>query len=372
MTSIDSKKAMRIAMVGVSPANQITFKGYLRVLLRLDVDLDWVSAQMGEVDLYVINEDFKNSTSVQKLIELHPRTPILCISRNLTGDDGIAGDSLVLPLKQINALNDWLHEKVDVLKGLPYQKSSTSGAPDKTSTQTNQENQTSQSAQTAHTAQSPQSTTSKLDDVIDLIKTLHARPKSLFELTQDGEVLAVIDGARQLVWLKSAKVADVTAWRLRVYGGVAGEPKQALDMNQWLYQMAWANAEKLLPLIDGNARYQLRSWAKPDNNADRRIILRTMVALEDTARTVDEIVARTGLGRPVAQKVIVSLLLSQHLMDDNYQNVNATIMQISTVTPVTVTASAPVSEPEPRPEPKTAEQQEKIGFLSRLRRKLGL
>lgn len=363
MTSTDSKKAMRIAMVGVSPADQVTFKGYLRVLLRLDVDLDWVSAQMGEVDLYVINQDFKNSTSVQKLIELHPRTPILYVSRNLTSDGGIAGDSLVLPLKQINALNDWLHEKVDVLKGLPYQKSST---------QTNQENQTSQSAQTAHTAQSPQSTTSKLDDVIDLIKTLHARPKSLFELTQDGEVLAVIDGARQLVWLKSAKVADVTAWRLRVYGGVAGEPKQALDMNQWLYQMAWANAEKLLPLINGNVRYQLRSWAKPDNNADRRIILRTMVALEDTVRTVDEIVARTGLGRPVVQKVIVSLLLSQHLMDDNYQNVNATIMPTSTVAPVTVTASAPVSEPEPRSEPKTAEQQEKIGFLSRLRRKLGL
>lgn len=372
MTSTDSKNTMRIAMVGISPADQITFKGYLRVLLRLDVDLDWVSAQVDDVDLYVINQDFKHSASVQKLIELHPRTPILYVSRNLTGDGGIAGDSLVLPLKQINALNDWLHEKVDVLKGLPYQKSSTSGKPDKTSTQTNQENQTSQSAQTAYTAQSPQSTTSKLDDMIDLIKTLHARPKSLFELTQDGEVLAVIDGVRQLVWLKSAKVADMTTWRLRVYGGVAGEPKQAIDMNQWLYQMAWANAEMLLPLIDGNARYQLRSWAKPDNNADRRIILRTMVALEDTARTVDEIVVRTGLSRLIVQKVIVSLLFSQHLTDNSYQNISTTITPVPTVPAPTAPVAKPIPASEPKPEPKTTEQQEKIGFLSRLRRKLGL
>lgn len=368
MTSTDSKNTMRIAMVGVSPADQITFKGYLRVLLRLDVDLDWVSAQVGEVDLYVINQDFKNSTSVQKLIEVYPRTPILYISRNLTGDGGIAGDSLILPLKQINALNDWLHEKVGVLKGVFYQKSSTSGEPAKTTVQTSQSAQTDQSNQPTQTAKLPQSAMAKLDDVIELIKVLHARPKSLFELTQDGEVLAVIDGARQLVWLKSAKVADVTTWRLRVYGGVAGEPKHAIDMNQWLYQMAWANADKLLPLVSSQARYQVRSWAKPDNNADRRIILRVMVALEDAARTVDEVVARTGLGRLIVQKVIVSLLLSQHLADDNYQNVSVTIMQAPTVATSAVAAPEPVSEPEP----KTVEQQEKLGFLSRLRRKLGL
>lgn len=104
MTSTDSKNTMRIAMVGISPADQITFKGYLRVLLRLDVDLDWVSAQVDDVDLYVINQDFKHSASVQKLIDAHPRTPILYLCRNLAGDGGITDDLLVLPLKQINNL----------------------------------------------------------------------------------------------------------------------------------------------------------------------------------------------------------------------------------------------------------------------------
>lgn len=362
MTSTDSKNTMRIAMVGISPADQITFKGYLRVLLRLDVDLDWVSAQVDDVDLYVINQDFKHSASVQKLIDAHPRTPILYLCRNLAGDGGITDDLLVLPLKQINNLNQWLHQKVSVLKGLAYQTPSTSKTPIKTA----------QTAESIQTAQQAQPATAKMNDLIELVKTLHTRPKSLFELTQDGEVLAVIDGARQLVWLKSAKVADVTAWRLRVYGGMAGESKHAIDMNQWLYQIAWVNSDKLLPLINPQARYQLRSWAKPDNNADRRIILRTMVALEDTARTVDEIVVRTGLSRLIVQKVIVSLLFSQHLTDNSYQNISTTITPVPTVPAPTAPVAKPIPASEPKPEPKTTEQQEKLGFLSRLRRKLGL
>lgn len=362
MTSTDSKNTMRIAMVGISPADQITFKGYLRVLLRLDVDLDWVSAQVNDVDLYVINQDFKDSASVQKLIDAHPRTPILYLCRNLAGDGGITDDLLVLPLKQINNLNQWLHQKVSVLKGLAYQTPSTSKTPIKTA----------QTAESTQTAQQAQPATAKMNDLIELVKTLHTRPKSLFELTQDGEVLAVIDGARQLVWLKSAKVADVTAWRLRVYGGMAGESKHAIDMNQWLYQIAWVNSDKLLPLINPQAHHQLRSWAKPDNNADRRIILRTMVALEDTARTVDEIVVRTGLSRLIVQKVIASLLFSQHLTDNSYQNISTTITPVPTVPAPTAPVAKPISASEPKPEPKTTEQQEKLGFLSRLRRKLGL
>lgn len=167
-------------------------------------------------------------------------------------------------------------------------------------------------------------------------------------------------------------MADVTAWRLRVYGGMAGESKHAIDMNQWLYQIAWANSDKLLPLINPQARHQLRSWAKPDNNADRRIILRTMVALEDTARTVDEIVVRTGLSRLIVQKVIVSLLFSQHLTDNSYQNISTTITPVPTVPAPTAPVAKPIPASEPKPEPKTTEQQEKLGFLSRLRRKLGL
>lgn len=356
MTNIDNKRTMKIAMVGVSPADQITFKGYLRVLLRLDVDLDWVSAQVGDVDLYVINEDFKSSTSVQRLVEVYPRTPILYTSRSATGDGGIFGNSLVLPLKQINVLNDWLHEKVDILRGTPHQKSA-EVAP------ANQDSQPKATSQPTTAT----SSASKFDDIIELIKTLHSRPNYHFELIQEGEVLALIDPMRQLVWLRSAKVANIMAWRLRVYSGALGEAKQAIDMNQWLYQSAWANSDKLLALANNQTHYQLRSWAKPNNDADRRTILRVMVAIEDKARTIDEVMARTGLGRLLIQKVVVSLLVSQHLQHNSYQNLVVNPVAMNVATPVTPTPTQSVPVP-----PRTAEQEEKIGFLARLRRKLGI
>lgn len=364
MTNIDSKKTMKIAMVGVSPADQITFKGYLRVLLRLDVDLDWVSAQVGDVDLYVINEDFKSSTSVQRLVEVYPNTPILYTSRSVTGDGGISGNSLILPLKQINILNDWLHEKVNILKGMPYQKSA-DVAP------------VGHDGQQARTAQpSTPASVATFDDVIELIKTLHSRPDYNFELIQDGEVLALIDPSRQLVWLRSAKIANIMTWRLRVYTGVLGEPKQAIDMNQWLYQSAWANADRLLALVNNQTHYQLRSWAKPNNNADRRTILRVMVALEDAPRTIDEVMAHTGLNRLLVQKVVVSLLISQHLHHNSYQNLVASPVTVRVDVATPSASPSPVASTLPPSEPpvihRTAEQEERIGFLARLRRKLGI
>lgn len=360
MMNADSKKNMKIAMVGVSPADQVTFKGYLRVLLRLDVDLDWVSAQVGNVDLYVINEDFKYSSSVQKLVEVYPNTPILYTSRSASGEGSISGNSLTLPLKQINSLNEWLHSNVSILSGVPYQRTTIDDVvvPSQT-TQTN--TQTTQGVPS----------TNKLDDIVEMIKTLHARPKTNFELVQNGEVFAVIHASRQLVWLKSAKAADIHSWRLRLYSGTMGEPKQALDLNQWLYQIAWVNADKLLPLLNHKFSYQLRSWAKPENNADRRTLLRTMVALEDAPRTVDEVVARTALSRLLVQKVVVSLLFSQHLSDANYQDVSATEVPIVTSS-IEIPSQPTNTVSEPMPTPKTAEQEEKIGFLARLRRKLGL
>ena len=49
------KKVMRIALVGIRPADQVLLKGYLRILLRLEADLEWVSANSPQVDLFMIN-----------------------------------------------------------------------------------------------------------------------------------------------------------------------------------------------------------------------------------------------------------------------------------------------------------------------------
>ena len=45
------KQVMRTALVGVSPADKVMLKGYLRILLRLEADLEWVSANHPQADL---------------------------------------------------------------------------------------------------------------------------------------------------------------------------------------------------------------------------------------------------------------------------------------------------------------------------------
>ncbi len=59
------KKVMRIALVGIRPADQVMLKGYLRILLRLEADLEWVAANHQAVDLFMINSEFNQSESVQ-------------------------------------------------------------------------------------------------------------------------------------------------------------------------------------------------------------------------------------------------------------------------------------------------------------------
>ncbi len=372
MTNINPKKKMKIAMVGVSPADQITFKGYLRVLLRLDVDLDWVSAQAGEVDLYVINEDFKHSASVQKLVDIHSRTPILYVSRNLTGEGGISGNSLVLPLKQINALNDWLHHNVIILKGLPYQSvsssSSTLAVTNQNQPASHEESLTQASVKSVKPTQSKDvkpARYDKLGDVIEMVETLHAHPHSLFELLQNGEVFAVIDGARRLVWPKSTKAANIDTWRLRVYGGAVDESQEAWNLNQWLYHIGWTNADKLLPLFNQEACYQLSSEVAAMKDVDERIH-QVMTALQSKC-TLDEIVSRTSLSRLLIQKVIVSLLFAQYLTAVSYQDIgiNTTMPTIEDDQKDTHDIARPSS-----PTSSQGQEAEPLSFLARLQRKL--
>ena len=54
------KKVMRIALVGIRPSDQVIIKGYLRVLLRLEADLEWVSANHQQIDLFIINDEFRS------------------------------------------------------------------------------------------------------------------------------------------------------------------------------------------------------------------------------------------------------------------------------------------------------------------------
>lgn len=349
-----SKKQMRIALVGVRPADQITLKGYLRVLLRLDVELFWVSATDSPIDLFMINEEFQGVASVTKLLQTHSDVPVLYVDRVEVGDGGINQNVLTLPLKQINLLNDWLVRHVAVLSGslLPTGFSTTT-------------------KNAINKVEVPESSVLDVDEValkgfISFIKELQARQGRQYELLDGERLIAMIDVSRQRVWIRSASPTISTKWSLRPYHGQTLEPAQSLDLIAWLWQIAWQNTEALTPLVDANEQYQLRYWIKPPMNEMRRSLLQIMTVMEMSPVSVVEVAARAGVSVAFAKKAVASLLFAGSLMDGNYQRLKVPVIGATT-------ASPPVIEKAPEPPPVTTPQQEeKMGFLARLRRKLGL
>ena len=100
------KKVMRIALVGIKPGDQVMLKGYLRILLRLEADLEWVSANNQQIDLFMVNHDFRHAESVQKLISSKPNTATIYTARSETENGYLSQDLLVLPLKDLEPLSE--------------------------------------------------------------------------------------------------------------------------------------------------------------------------------------------------------------------------------------------------------------------------
>lgn len=346
-----SKKQMRIALVGVRPADQVTLKGYLRVLLRLDVELAWVSATDAPIDLFMINDEFRGVASVTKLLQVNQGVPVLYVNRLEMGDGGISHNVLTLPLKQINLLNDWLIRYVPVLSGLSL--------PAVNNADVLADRPVANEA--FETAGNEQDFT----QLLALIKQLQARPQESYELCDDGQVIAVIEASRQRVWLRTNTPTLSINWSLRPYQGQMLDLAQSVDLVAWLWQMAWQYTDDLLALVDGSERYQIRYWVKPPMNEMRRNLLQVMTLMEVSAVSLAEISSRTGVSMAFAKKVVASLLFAGVLKESTYLKLKVPSKIEQNVPPLV----EKLPEPEPAPTP---QQEEKLGFLARLRRKLGL
>lgn len=112
------KKVMRIALVGIKPGDQVMLKGYLRLLLRLEADLEWVSANNQQIDLFMVNHDLRHAESVQKLISSKPNTATIYTARSETENGYLSQDLLVLPLKDLEPLSEWLFSQLPFLSGV--------------------------------------------------------------------------------------------------------------------------------------------------------------------------------------------------------------------------------------------------------------
>lgn len=424
------KNVMRTALVGIKPADQVILKGYLRVLLRLEADLEWVSANHPKVDLFLINHDFRESNNVVKLLSDQSSKPVLYVTRAKSSEGWIKDNTIALPLKQMHYLSDWLIQNVSVLNNLtvPQTEDKVSQPTHQTQTKQHSQQRQKQDTESSTVQKTSQQATSDQDftNLVTLIKTLQQRDAATYQIYVDSTAIAIVQASIGRVWpihpqskiehiVKSAKLSD---WQLRPYQDEQNMPAAPLDLKQWLWHTSWDALADALPLIGDNKVYKVRYWVKPARQQRRSDVLGIMTAIEAKYRNISDIADLSGANPDFVHKTLAGLLLAGYLQPDSYELLKATshsqpnqrtneaankqapqaaresvstvdsvlsrrasgdtqIQQTSSEIPASVLTTKRSTENidnydgvlKPKQDKK---KPEKMGFLSRLRRKLGL
>lgn len=452
------KKVLRIALIGIRSADQVKLKGYLRVILRLKADLEWVSANSPNIDLFVIDNEFRHADSVVKLLHSKTDTAALYINRAVNRQGGIVGDTLVLPLKEVNELSGWLYAHMASLGGNPQAApktqptvSPTNSAPPSSSTAQTSTQPTGKAAQprtldevlqsragaasasaqptnptpsvTASTkASSPAPTypsvahitagTSQRRAFIQLICQLHDRRKAQDKIwviqNLDEQAMVYFSPKHQKIYITPDHLAFTVSsdWQLATTATLPNEAKPyAQDMVQWLWQQALNHAELLAPVIDSLPTSTLSSWVKPqaDNQRHDRLLLQAI--WERQALSPTQAAQLANIDVATACSTWAGLLAAGVLQDHVYQalanqtlaHAEPSVQATHVAAPPAVAtqpssptsaAAAPITSPTPTVSQSSLTNQSDVqtassvgadlpkgnmgGFLSRLRRKLGL
>ena len=390
------KKVMRIALVGIKPGDQVMLKGYLRILLRLEADLEWVSANNQQIDLFMVNHDFRHAESVQKLISSKPNTATIYTARSETENGYLSQDLLVLPLKDLEPLSEWLFSQLPFLSGVSVSnKASTTAkvtadvahasqsATDTIANQRVASNPPAQAANpssgVAHSAQASAVTTSHT----------HNAPNQLAESSQSmasstttngtvndeyligfakifsqiaqrhdevlsikspaGTLFAYINPKQQRVWEVSEYISSNQPWIISLADDAAAKQldvKTATNLVQWLWDLASTHGQKFEGLLDSHINYHIDRWVKPTHDADQHDHLKIQCVLEARSLTIDDLVARSQCSLPQVKKTLIGLFVAGALPASVYQQTIAQLNSKTISQPVTQSmSSAEISLP---------------------------
>ena len=76
----------------------------------------------------MVNHDFRHAESVQKLISSKPNTATIYTARSETENGYLSQDLLVLPLKDLEPLSEWLFSQLPFLSGVPVRNKASTAA----------------------------------------------------------------------------------------------------------------------------------------------------------------------------------------------------------------------------------------------------
>ena len=394
------KKVMRIALVGIKPGDQVMLKGYLRILLRLEADLEWVSANNQQIDLFMVNHDFRHAESVQKLISSKPNTATIYTARSETENGYLSQDLLVLPLKDLEPLSEWLFSQLPFFSGVSVSnKASTTAkltadavdasqsATDTTANQrvasnppakiANPSSGVAHSAQasavtTSHThnapnqlaesSQSMASSTTTNGTVNDeyligfakIFSQIAQRHNEVLSIKSPaGTLFAYINPKQQRVWEVSEYISSNQPWIISLADDVAAsqlDVKTATNLVQWLWDLASTHGQKFEGLLDSHINYHIDRWVKPTHDADQHDHLKIQCVLEARSLTIDDLVARSQCSLPQVKKTLIGLFVAGALPASVYQQTIAQLNSKTISQPVTPSMSpAEISLPKMSP-----------------------
>ena len=394
------KKVMRIALVGIKPGDQVMLKGYLRILLRLEADLEWVSANNQQIDLFMVNHDFRHAESVQKLISSKPNTATIYTARSETENGYLSQDLLVLPLKDLEPLSEWLFSQLPFLSGVPVSNKESTAAKltadaidayqSTTDTIANQcvasnppaqvpnpSSGVAQSAQasaitTSHTYNAPNqlaessqsmgsSTTANatvndeyLIGFAKIFSQIAQRHNEVLSIKSPaGTLFAYINPKQQRVWEVSDHISFNQPWIISLADDAAAKQldvKTATNLVQWLWDLASTHGQKFEGLLDSHINYHIDRWVKPTHDADQHDHLKIQCVLEARSLTIDDLVARSQCSLPQVKKTLIGLFVAGALLSSVYQQTIAQLNSKTISQPVTQSmSSAEISLPKMSP-----------------------
>lgn len=394
------KKVMRIALVGIKPGDQVMLKGYLRILLRLEADLEWVSANNQQIDLFMVNHDFRHAESVQKLISSKPNTATIYTARSETENGYLSQDLLVLPLKDLEPLSEWLFSKLPFLSSVSVSSRASTAAKltadavdvyqSVTDTTANQRvasnlptqianplSGVAQSAQvsavtTSHTYNAPNqlaesshsiaSSTTAHGTVNDeyligfakIFSQIAQRHNEVLSIKSPaGTLFAYINPKQQRVWEVSEYISSNQPWIISLADDAAAKQldvKTAKNLVQWLWDLASTHGQKFEGLLDSHINYHIDSWVKPTHDADQHDHLKIQCVLEARSLTIDDLVARSQCSLPQVKKTLIGLFVAGALPASVYQQTIAQLNSKTISQPVTQSmSSAEISLPKMSP-----------------------
>lgn len=304
----DLKQLVCIATLGINDADSVLVKAYFRLLLRLDYEINWVTAADPHADLLLVSRGLSYFEKTQDFLQ-GLTIPILYIESARAGvAGGLVNHVLMLPLPDTQLLRAWLQQHGALLSAV---QSPASALPPLPVEDIKPLSLTQQHDSLLNFPEKKQ----YLTDFQDLITFLHnpqrhvqQRYATLYD--QYRLRIGVVDTVQQQFWIQQVGNFKLTeGWSLKLGLG-ANDPLrprgEVVDCKQWLWD-ALLEAKSTTSLISVEQLVRLTHWPKPQASASRRQVLRVLALLAQQPMSVRRVAQILHLPVSDVHQIMASL-----------------------------------------------------------------